>query len=417
MTMHTAPGRYRVKDTSRADDHIELKSVLDALEKRDAEIKTFAEKASAEIKSTGQMATETKAALEKLSAGGAELSDRLMAVEQKLARRSVGGMATKSVGERFVESDGFKSLIEGKSSKAQLSVKATITSATTDAAGSVGDAIVADRQPGIVADPNRQFTIRNLLLPGRTASNAIEYVEEVGFTNSAATVAEGAARAQSDLQFELKTSNVRAIGHWFAASREVLADVPQLMSYINGRALYGLKYAEETQLLKGNGTGTNLKGILQVASAYKESIYTKSGDTVIDTIRRAILQCRVAEYAPTFVVLNPIDWCDIEMTKDSQDRYLLVPIPTTGADMRIWRLAVVETNAMTSGEFLVGATMGGQVFDREDAMVEVSTEHAEFFTTGLVAIKAEERLGLVISRPESFVHGQFSLGDSPTVNA
>jgi HK97 family phage major capsid protein len=88
-----------------------------------------------------------------------------------------------------------------------------------------------------------------------------------------------------------------------------------------------------------------------------------------------------------------------------------------GGVMRLWRLAIIETSAITAGQFLVGASMAAQVFDCEDAAVEVSTDHADFFTNGKVAIRAEERLALTVTRPEAFVQGFFDLGASPILNA
>jgi hypothetical protein len=44
----------------------------------------------------------------------------------------------------------------------------------------------------------------------------------------------------------------------------------------------------------------------------------------IDIIDRAIEQVTAAkELQPTFVVLNPIDWWDIRLTKDGFGRYIL----------------------------------------------------------------------------------------------
>lgn len=418
MNMHTNPGEFRRKSAAaRRDDAVEFNEVMEALKKRDAEVKQFAEKATAEIKANGEMAAETKAALEKLSEAGSKTMDRLQAVEQKMARRSFGGGDQKSIGSQFTDLPAFKSMQETREGTVRLNIKtgATITSATTDAAGSAGAGIQPDRQPGIITPAERELTIRQLLLPGRTASNSIEFVKETGFTNNAATVAEGAAKPKSTLKFSLETTAVRTIAHWFAASKQVLSDIPLLESYINGRAIFGLKYEEEEQILNGDNTGQNLHGILRQAITFKESTYSKAGDTMIDTIRRAALQVRVAEYRPTFVVLNPVDWADIELTKDDDKRYIEVSI-RSGGEPRLWRLAIVETTAIPEGEFLVGATMGAQVFDREEAAIQVATQHADFFTHNLVAIRAEERLALAVTRPESFVHGYFELGESPPLN-
>ena len=399
----------RKNASDRADDQMELKAITEALAVRDAEIKAFVEKATAEIAATGKVATDTKAAIELLSKTGSDLTARLVEVEQKLARGDHGGgEAAKSYGEMLTDSDDFKALASKGRGTARLNVKAVtnITSSTTGTGG-VGAAIEPARVPGIIHGPDRPFTIRDLIMPGRTGSNAVEFVQESGFQNMAAPTAEGGSKPQSDLSFELITTTVKTIAHWFRASKQVLADIPLLQSYINGRAIYGLKYVEESQILAGDGTGQNLLGIIPQATAFDDT-KRKTGDTPIDTLRRAILQVRVAEYRATGIVLNPADWAELELQKDSTGQYIWINVQDGGVQ-RMWRLPVIDTNSMAEGEFLVGAfDMGAQVFDREDAGVEVSTEDADNFTKNMVTIRAEERLALAVYRPESFVHGEFA---------
>lgn len=393
-----------------ADDKIQLKAVNDLLDQRDQEIKLFAEKANKEIKEHGTILTETKTILDGLVKDGLALQDRFQDIEQKLARRFAANDPSeqKSVGEQLSESDDYQSLKSKGRGIARLNLKAVtnITSATTGTGG-VGVGIQPTRVAGIITDPERQFTIRDLIMPGRTDSNAVEFVQETGFQNMAAPQAgEGALKAQSDLSFGMVTTTVKTIAHWFKASKQVLSDIPLLQSYINGRAIYGLKYKEEEQILAGDGTGQNLLGLIPQATAFNEAL-RKAGDTKIDTLRRAILQVRVAEYRASAIALNPVDWADIELTKDSTGSYIWVNVQEGGVQ-RLWKLPVVDSNAVPEGEFLVGAmNIAAQVFDREDAAVEVSTEDGDNFRTNMVTIRAEERLALAVYRPESFVHGEF----------
>ena len=245
-----------------ADDKIQLKAVNDLLDQRDQEIKLFAEKANKEIKEHGTILTETKTILDGLVKDGLALQDRFQDIEQKLARRFAANDPSeqKSVGEQLSESDDYQALTPKGRGIARLNLKAVtnITSATTGTGG-VGVGIQPTRVAGIITDPERQFTIRDLIMPGRTASNAVEFVQETGFQNMAAPQAgEGALKAQSDLSFGMVTTTVKTIAHWFKASKQVLSDIPLLQSYINGRAIYGLKYKEEEQILAGDGTGQNL---------------------------------------------------------------------------------------------------------------------------------------------------------------
>jgi HK97 family phage major capsid protein len=399
-----------LKNAQHLDDQLELKGLIGQLNERDNEIKLFAEKASNEIKEHGKILDDTKGALELLSKSGLEINARLLEVEQKLARRQAANEAdgAKSIGEQFTDSEDYTGLAAKGRGIARMNLKAvtSITSATTGTGG-VGAAIQPTRLPGILNGPERPFTVRDLIMPGRTASNSVEFVQESGFQNMAAPVAETVLKPQSDLSFELKQTPVRTLAHWFLASKQVLADVPLLQSYINGRAIYGLKYVEEAQLLAGDGTGQNILGLIPQATPFNDSL-RKAGDTNIDTLRRAILQVRVAEYRASAIALNPVDWADIELQKDEQGRYIWVNV-VEGGQPRMWKLPVVDTTAVPEGEFLVGAfDIAAQVFDREDAAVEVSTEDSDNFRKNMVTIRAEERLALAVYRPESFVHGEFA---------
>lgn len=394
----------------------DLTSLAADLKKAADQVKEQAEKTNTELKNLGKVTEETKKAADESLIKHNEISARMTALEQKFVSGNGGADKRKSFGETVTDNDDIKAFIAAKKSKGSISIsvsqKAIITSLTTDADGSAGDLIVPQRQAGLIAPPERRMTIRDLLTPGNTASNAIQYVKETGFTNNAATVSEtsGAAKPQSEIKFDLVTTGVTTIAHWVLAHKSILDDVPQLRSYLDGRLRYGLRYVEENQLLNGGGTGTDLNGIYTQASSYVAPIVpTAAGNlTKIDIIRLAILQAFLAEYPSNGIVMHPSDWADIELTKTDEGAYLFAN-PQGGSEPRLWRLPVVETQAMTVDKFLTGAfQLGAQIFDREEANVELSTEDSDNFRKNLVTIRAEERLALAVYRPESFVKGDFS---------
>ena len=342
-------------------------------------------------------------ALTKLNELGLTVAD----LQQKAARRGEQeDRQEKSIGSQFVESEGFKRLIEsgGRKGRASFDVKANITSSTTNAAGSAGALVDSTRLPGILGIAERTLTIRDLIMTGNMDGNLLEYVRETGFTNNAGMVAEGAAKPQSDLKFDMVNTSPKVIAHYIKASRQILDDAAQLKSYIDGRLRYGLKHKEEMQLLNGDGTGQNLLGIIPQATAYLSPI-TMASATKIDKLRLAMLQAVLAEYPASGHVLNPIDWADIELTKDTTGNYILAN-PQGTVQPTMWGLPVVQTQAIASGKFLTGAfNMGAQVFDRWQSRVEVATENEDDFIKNMVTILCEERLALAVYRPESFVYG------------
>ncbi|MEY9196631.1 HK97 family phage major capsid protein [Sinorhizobium fredii] len=373
-------------------------------------VKAIAEEALGKAKAGEELSTSIKEKADEALLKMNGLTEQVAELEQKMARnRGTGDDAQKSIGEQFTESDSFKAFQDSKFAKsargADLKVKATLTSLTTDAAGSVGDAIQNSRLPGILPLPQRRMTVRDLLTPGRMDGNTLEYVKETGFTNNAAPVAEGGLKPSSDIKLDLVTTSAKVIAHWMKASKQVLDDISQLRSMIDQRLLYGLAYVEEAQLLNGDGTGQNLHGIIPQATAYAAPI-TLTSPTSIDVMRLAMLQAALAEYPATGHVMNPIDWAWIETLKDSEGRYI-IGNPQGSITPTLWGLPVVQTQAMTVDKFLTGAfRLGAQVFDRWDARIEAAYVDDDFIRN-LITVLAEERLALAVYRPEAFIYGDF----------
>lgn len=382
---------------------VELKQAAD-------EVKRVAETTNVEVKNLGKVTEETKQKADEAMVKHNEISARLTEIEQKMSRGPQQPEGRKSLGQNIVTCDDVKHfLASSRKGSVSVEVKAIISSLTTDANGSAGDLIVPDRR-GLIDPVQRRMTIRDLLTPGNTSSNAIQYVKETGFVNAAATHTEtaGTRKPQSDIKFDLMTTGVTTIAHWVQATKQILDDTPMLQSYIDGRLRYGLMYKEEEQLLMGAGTGTDLNGIYTQATAFASPIASLGGATKIDVIRLAMLQAFLAEYPANGVVMHPTDWAGIELTKESGGKYLMAD-PSGNLLKRLWGLPVVDTQAMTTNQFLVGAfQLGAQIFDREEATVTISTEDDMNFTKNLVTILAEERLALAVYRPEAFIKGSFT---------
>lgn len=400
----------------------DLKEVVElaaSLEKAADDVKKSGEVLQAEMKNLGAASAETKKAVDdalikhtELSQKHGELVGRITEIEQTLAarRQEREPQLPKSIGQKFIESEQVKAFNSSTRGSVRVQIeRADITNVT----GTVGSntsvsnsLVIADRMAGIITPPERKLTIRDLLAPGQTSQGMIEYVQETGFTNNAAVVTEGSTKPQSELTFELKHAPVRTIATIFKASRQILDDAPALRSYIDARARYGLRYVEEAELLNGDGTGAHIKGLVPNATAFNAQLVIEAKQRM-DTIRLAILQVFLAEFPASGIVLNPIDWAGIQLTKDSQERYI-IGNPQEGNTPRLWGLPVVETQAMDSTEFLVGAfNMGAQIFDRMEIEILLSTENSTDFEKNMVTIRAEERLALAVYRPEAFVTGDF----------
>lgn len=349
--------------------------------------------------------------LKKAAETGAVMSARLSDVEQKLVRGdSYGGPEIiETWGAQVAKSEEVKWLRSDWRGRVRIGVKAVMTSATTDAAGSAGDLLVPHRPAGVIGMPRRTLRMRQLFAAGRTTGNAIEWPKQTQRATGAATQTEGETKGQSDLRFDLVTWPVRTIAHFTVASKQILDDVPALQSIIDSELRYGLADVEDHQLLNGSGSGTDLLGVYTGATAFAPPFEAVGVDwTLVDILLQGIAQVDNADFEADGIVLNPLDWRRIQSIKDESGRYIGGGPFSAEQVARLWALPVATTKAMSAGDFMVGAfQQGAQIFDRQEATVEISTEDGDNFRRNLVTVRAEERLALVVKHASAFVKGNF----------
>jgi HK97 family phage major capsid protein len=390
------------------------------------EMKGLVTRQSEEIKKYGETTDATIAQvksvsdrIEAMQGDVKSYEERLKDIELKANHPGYGSKAqAKTIGQMFIESNEYKSSREMQM-KSVNPVKVDgsfFKKDITSAAASAGALIDAMRLPEVYFDPaNRPVHLRSFMNVGSTDSNAIEFMCEDDFDNEAgpqfsaspSPATELVAKNKSDLSFELKTVPVRTLAHFMVASRQVLDDASMLRSYIDGRLRYGLSLEEDKQILYGTGSAGDIEGIM-VNAAIQNAGDVAVGDTKLDHIRKAIALGRVAEYPMTGILLNPLDWADLELSKGDDEHYIWVTVPN-GGEPRLWRVPVIETTAINAGEFLVGNfNLAASLWDREQSTIRVSESHNDLFVKNGIVILAEERVALTVYRPKAFVKGSFT---------
>lgn len=385
----------------------DLSEIQKAVDKLTDQVREKAEKAVTEAARGIQMSEKQKEITDELMTKQSEARAELDELIQKMARRGADEKSQiLTPGQQFTDGAAFKSFVEkGERLQQGQSIRGQVK-AITSLTASGGLLVAPDRQPGVIAIPQRPATVRDLLAPGRTNSNLIQYFRELVFTNATAPVAEGTRKPESNLTFEQRDAKVVKLAHFIKATTEILDDAPAMQSMIEERLLYGLRFVEDVQLLMGSGTGNNLAGIYTTASAYVAP-FTVAGETAIDRLRLAFLQGELALLPADAAVLHPTDWAKIELIKDTQGRYI-IGNPQGSLAPSLWGRRIVTTLAMTAGQFLAGNfRQSAQIFDRETADIVVSTENEDDFVNNRVTILAEERLALADYRPEARIKGAF----------
>ena len=340
-----------------------------------------------------------------------KLNERLDAMEvaNKKQFNSQKKVTFKSALQEALDNGAVEGIAKGNSRSASFELKADMTIGAYFS----GEVIPADRVPGYKFDPTRPVHVRQLLATGSTQSDVVRYVKESGYSNGAAATAEGATLGQSDFDMTAADANVRKIGTYFRISEEMLADTPQLTSYLSARAPEKLLEVEDAQILSGDGTGANLSGIITDAADFDVSAsgaFYQSVESAneFDVIVAALNQLSLLNYSADCIMLNPTDFNKILLLKDSTNKYLKDQV-YNGLQPSFSGVKVIQNTAIAAGTFLIGNFgIGTQLWVRQGVNVEFFREDGTNVRDGFVTVRVSERVALTNYLPNAFVNGSFA---------
>lgn len=344
--------------------------------------------------------------------------ERVIEQVQKLEEKGVKLRNQNPEKKSFIDfvkgNDKYQALSQKSQNCAEIEVSKSDMASMAETKVTSSGLVAPQYDPVIQGAPRQNLLIRDLIPTTPVTGQSFTYFKELLHTLGAGMVAEGAAKPTSNVTFEQVTDIVKKIAVWMPVTDEALDDVPQLYSYIQELLRYDLELKREGQLLKGDGTGNNLNGIMTQATVFDPAL-SKATDTAIDTVRRAIYQARKqSKLAADAVVMSDLDWMNIELQKDGENRYLFANLQGLVTPV-LWGRPIVASDSMdegdgstTGGEFLTGSfQQGARIYDRMGFTIKVGMINDDFIKNQR-AILVEERLGLAVRKKFAFVKGRFN---------
>ena len=298
------------------------------------------------------------------------------------------------------------SALKGKSSgSVNFVLKAVGNMAlTTNTTGQIPQ---AEREAGITRIVRRQPYILDLVNVGTIMSNLWEWVEQKNQEGGSAMTAEGAKKSQTDFDLVMASASVKKVTAFIKVTKEMLDDVNLLRAEIDQELTELINLRIDDQVLAGVGTGDNLTGIMQNATAWAAGSFalTVPVPNNADVLRVAINQAMVNQFQPNYIVLHPSDATAMDLDKGSDGHYALPPFATIDGRI-ISGVPVVMNVGQTEGTFLVGDFTKSAVRFKEGLTINVGYENDDF-TKNFVTILAEARL---VHRVKSNHYGAFIKG-------
>jgi len=363
----------------------EVKNALSEMQKN-VELKMEAVEQAVEKKGTESDA-EYKAKIGELDTAIKALNDEIVAIAQKQAV-APEIIEKKTFGQSVMESDAIKSFIGGETNKARVEIKNTILNS--------GNATsVHDQLAGAVGGAFRQLTVMPTVMQGSTNSNSIFYSKESSWVNGAASQVEGNAKAESTLTFEEVNTPVRTIAHLIKVSKQALDDSTFLASYIERRLRHGVNNKVESQIINGDGTGTNLSGWLATGNNTVISpLLTVDFFGLANKLKMAVI---ANDYEPSYFYANPADWGTAETARRASGDNAFVAASgavsyvNNGLTPLLWGLPVVLSNNVPEGTLICKSADADMYASRDGTVVEMFEQDGDNVQKNLVTVRAETR--------------------------
>lgn len=383
-----------VLELAGRDLNLSQKSVLEKLGAKDAD--DAVEKFQSLNRETEALGREIQR--EELKAAAARVRER-----DEDIRRPAGGHdqpsgyedgKRKSWARQFVESKAFKQSVQ---TRQDIPFEVEGVELKTLFETTAGFAPESVRSGLLVGAVSRPIQVTDLIPSFPISQPSFVYMEETTRTHSAAERAEGTAYAESAFVWTQRTSPVQKISDSIPVTDEQMEDEGQVQSLLEQRLTFGLRQRLDGQILVGNGTAPNLRGMNEVVGIQTQA---KGADSQIVAFLKALTKVRFTGRAnPTGAVFHPNDWLDIILTQDAEGRFLFGN-PFQGAGpTSLFGIPVAQSDAQTENTGLVADFANfTRIDDRRGVMVQTGYVGSQF-TEGKLTLRADMRAAFTVTRP------------------
>lgn len=346
-----------------------------------------------------------------------ELAKSLADVTQALDKNTkalTSNDEVKSLGQKVAAHEAIKNY-QGGTATFKISTKADTINKSPAANSITRNTITPAYQAGMVAMPDQPLQIEQLIPHIPVSVDAIEYTKEGSVTDGSKIVAEGEKLGETTVTNPtLHTANCVNIGAYTVVTHQLLTNESALAAFIETKMQYKLKLNIENQLVNGNGTSTQLGGLLHEGNFTDKTTVVqgklpKSGATLLDFALLLKTEFEKQYIMPEHLLLNPDDWAQLALLKDANGHYILGG-PQLLATKNLWGTSIITTPFLSASKYILGNfTLGATIYDRESLDFRISDSDGENFKSMLYTFRVNRRLAFTVENPLAIFAGDWSL--------
>lgn len=237
-------------------------------------------------------------------------------------------------------------------------------------------------------------TFRKIPVGKGNHNGTISYIDwDETTVKAAAAVAEGDPFPESTAKFKGYTLALRKIGDTLPVSEEFFEDEEMAAGELGLFLDTNVEDKIDSQLVIGDNTGENLKGLVSSVPAYTPVASGIADANIYDLINKvveSITSTGGAKYSPDFVAMNIADINKLKLKKDTTNNYVF-----DFNDPRIGSLNIIEDNNVVANTLYVGDSRFARIYEMGGVVLSKGYG-ANQFTEDMMTLKARKRLAFLI---------------------
>ena len=294
----------------------------------------------------------------------------------------IAGMV-KALTENF---EGIKSVRKGQGTKMELKVVGDMI-----LPGNLTGDSVFTYQNGVARVPSQKINVSDLIPTIQSATGTYVIYRETGSEGSISSQGtQGASKTQIDYDFTAVTFNATYLSGYARFAKQMAQDLPFLTSFLP-EALRRDYFKVEN---------STFYGVIETGATAS----TATGTTAIERIIQDMGALEATNFDVNGIVVNPIDWATIAITKPS-DFSLPSVVTFINGMLTINGVQVFKASWVPQDEYVVGDWSQAKKVTVDGLAVEFFEQDADNVTKNLITARVECRCVCAVDRPDAFITG------------
>lgn len=192
------------------------------------------------------------------------------------------------------------------------------------------------------------------------------WIEELDEQGAPIFVGEEDISPDASVRYEERTAKAKTVAAAGTVTKDLLRYSNSLYNYIQNNLLKRLDIVVENGLFTGDGTGDNLKGLTEYATAFDGGVGVKGGDGLVgkvdnatnwDVLKAVALQVYNSYGTASAVFIDSGKMAEMEVAKDANNNYIMPPFKSADGTMVSGMKLIPTTASLGTGIDFIGGDL------------------------------------------------------------